>query len=186
MEIWKDIKGYEGKYKISSYGRVKSLHYGRVRILKLRKDKDGYYNIDLHISNDVKTFKVHRLVATHFIDNPNNLPQINHKDENKSNNKVNNLEWCSREYNMNYGTRNKRASEKMKGKYEGSKHLKARKIQCITTGKKFSTIKEAIDFYFLNYYTESSITMCCKGKRKSAGKHPITGEKLKWKYIDNK
>ena len=168
MEIWKDIKGYEGKYKISSYGRVKSLHYGRVKILKLRKDKDGYYNIDLHSNNDVKTFKVHRLVATHFIDNPNNLPQINHKDENKSNNNIDNLEWCNCKYNMNYGTRSKRAIDKCK-----------KKVRCITTGEEFDSIKEAAEKYDIR---GTYITANCKRRQKSAGKHPITGEKLIWDY----
>ena len=93
---------------------------------------------------------------------------------------MDNLEWCTREYNANYGTINKRISEKLKG----SKSPSARKVQCITTGKKFNCIKEAGEYYLLNSY--KNIITCCKGKKKSAGKHPVTGEKLIWKYIDDR
>ena len=184
-EVWKGIKGYEGKYQISSFGRVKSLKdkYGnyREKILKQKKDDLGYYRINLYKFYKSKTFLVHRLVAEAFIENPNNYKEVNHRDENPSNNKVDNLEWCTAEYNVNYGTRNKRVSEKMKGRYKGSNHPKARKVQCVTTGKKFSCIKEAAEYYSIN---RKCISDCCRGKQKSAGKHPITGEKLVWKYID--
>lgn len=110
-EEWKDIKGYEGIYQISNMGRVKSLSNGKYKkekIRKYRKDKDGYLQLNLHKNNVMTTFKVHRLVAEAFIPNPHNLPQVNHKDEDKTNNRVDNLEWCTVEYNNNYGTRNKR------------------------------------------------------------------------------
>ena len=168
MEIWKDITNYEGIYQISSCGRVRSLYYKKFKILKLRQDKYGYYQIDLHKNNNVRTFKVHRLVAEAFIHNPNNYPQVNHKDENKTNNKIDNLEWCTNYYNRNYGTRNKRASEKCK-----------KEVICITTGEIFNSIKEASVKYNVN---SSYITANCKGRQKSAGKHPITGEKLIWDY----
>ena len=171
-EEWRDIKGYEGLYQISNLGRIKSL-----------KDNHGKYREKILKPGNSKgkLFKIHRLVAIHFIENPNNYPEVNHKDENPINNHVNNLEWCTAEYNVNYGTRNKRASEKLKG----SKNPKARKVQCITTGKKFNTIREAGEYYGLSQsITDVNITKCCQGKVKSAGKHPITSEKLKWKYID--
>ena len=115
-EIWKDIKNYEGHYQVSNLSRVKSLNYnhtGKEKILKLNKDKDGYLQVTLCKNNIKKVYKVHRLVAQAFIPNPNNLPQINHKDENKTNNNVDNLEWCDRKYNQNYGTRTERVAEKL-------------------------------------------------------------------------
>ena len=197
-EEWRGIKGYEGRYQISSFGRVKSLkdRYGnyREKILKPSKNSQGYLYVILHKNSKVKSFRVHRLVALHFIENPNNYKEVNHKDENKENNKVDNLEWCAHYYNMNYGTRNKRLSEKLKGRElteehkknlsiscKGSKNPRARKVKCITTGKEFDTVKEAGEYYSIN---KSNITACCRGKRNYCGKHPVTGEKLKWKYID--
>ena len=184
-EIWRDIKGYEGKYQVSNLGRVKSLKdsHGnyREKILSGFPHKDGYLLVNLYKNSKKKPYYIHRLVALHFIDNSNNYKEINHKDENKTNNKVSNLEWCTRKYNNKYGTHNKRVSESNKGKYKGSKHPRARKVLCITTGKIFNCIKEAEEYYKVAY---QSISRCCRGKRNSAGKHPDTGEKLKWKYID--
>lgn len=126
MEVWKYIQGFEGKYMISNTGRVKSIpRNGTIkteRILKLQEDKDGYLYVRLHLGhmNKRKAFKVHRLVANVFLNNPLNLPQVNHIDENKKNNDVNNLEWCDNKYNMNYGTRGKLYSKMIrdeKGKF---------------------------------------------------------------------
>ena len=184
-EEWKDIKGYEGRYQVSNLGRVKSLNYNHTKkekILKLKPNRKGYFEVFLYKNGERRAFKVHRLVALHFIPNPNNYPQVNHKDENKQSNCVDNLEWCTNKYNMNYGTRSKRASESMKGKYEGSKNPQARKVQCVTTGKKFNCIKEASEYYYIKSF--NNITHCCQGKYKYCGKHPVTGEELKWKYID--
>lgn len=101
-EIWKKIKGYED-YEISNLGRVKSYKLNkRGNILTPAKYGIGYFHIVLN-NNGVKTLAVHRLVAQAFIPNPNNYSQINHKDENPSNNNVNNLEWCDAKYNNNYG-----------------------------------------------------------------------------------
>ena len=114
-EIWRPVVGYEGLYEVSSYGRVRSLdrYDGRNRFLKgriltLHTDKDGYLSAYLCSNSKVKGFLVHRLVAQAFIPNPDNLPIINHKDENPSNDNVDNLEWCTAKYNSNYGTRNDR------------------------------------------------------------------------------
>lgn len=121
-EIWKDIEGYNGLYQISNLGRVKSL--GRRgkgcsledRILKHNINRNGYHLVNLKDTNHVaKWFTVHRLVALHFIPNPDNLPTINHKDENPSNNCINNLEWCTTEYNNSYGTVIERQSNNKKG-----------------------------------------------------------------------
>ena len=107
-ENWKDIEGYEGIYQVSDRGRVKSLNYnhtGKEKILKTRKVKERYLHVCLWKDGEYKFCFVHRLVAQAFIPNPKNYPIINHKDENPSNNCVGNLEWCSSEYNNNYGTK---------------------------------------------------------------------------------
>lgn len=121
-EEWRDIVGYEGLYQVSNLGRVKSLerlvasprglieHIITERILSIKVHKFGYLEVSLHSKGKSKTYKVHRLVALSFIPNPNGLLEINHKDENKSNNIVDNLEWCTAKYNANYGNRNKKSS----------------------------------------------------------------------------
>ena len=103
MEIWKEIKGYEGLYEVSNQGNIRSLKTG-----KLRKPKNnfGYLRINLCKNNVVKFHMVHRLVAETFIENNDqNLTQVNHKNENKQDNRVENLEWCDAKYNNNYGTK---------------------------------------------------------------------------------
>lgn len=125
-EIWKDCKGYEGLYQVSNLGRVWNIKLQRY--LKGSYDKDGYIRVNLTAKNGkVKTERVHRLVALVFLDNPNNYPQVNHKDENKGNNCVDNLEWCDAKYNINYGTRNDRMAK-----------TQSRKIRCVD-----DSIKEA-------------------------------------------
>ena len=177
MEEWRDIKEYEGLYQVSNLGRFKSLpRYTRngsckqEKILKLAFDKDGYMLINLHKDGKRKSYRAHRLVAMHFLENPNNLPDINHKDENPSNNNVNNLEWCDKTYNNNYGTRNTRISN-------ANKDRCITPVICLTTNEIFKSVKEASNKYNIH---QSHICHCCKNQRKSAGKHPITGEKLKW------
>ena len=110
-EIWKDVVGYEGLYQVSNLGRVKSL-FRYKKILKQFEDNKGYLRVTLYKNNKSKSIKVHRLVATAFIPNPNNYDCINHKDENKTNNNVENLEFCSFYYNLMYGTRVQRISKK--------------------------------------------------------------------------
>ena len=179
MVIWKDIKGYEGKYQISNKGRVRSLDYKgtkKKKLLKASTNKEGYIKIRLYKNGKGKTYSVHRLVAEAFIPNPNNYPVVNHIDENKSNNRVENLEWCTHKYNNTYGTKIKRQSNSM----IGNKNPQATKVRCITTNEIFNTIKEASEKYNIN---RSNIGQCCENKRKSAGKHPITGEKLVWEYV---
>lgn len=115
-EVWKDVKGYEGLYQVSNLGRVRSLdhidtlgRHRKERILAGGLGSEGYLTIILCRDGKHKTHIIHRLVAQAFLDNSDNLPQVNHKDEDKTNNVVSNLEWCTAAYNMNYGTRNKRA-----------------------------------------------------------------------------
>ena len=155
-EIWKDIIDYTGLYQVSNFGRIKSLK--KEKIMKQRKDKDGYLLIDLHKNSKKKTFKVHRLVAQAFIPNPNNLLQINHIDEIKQNNSVNNLEWCSQKYNVNYGSCIKKSSEKHNKKI----------LKCDLNGnpiKQYNSITEASNE---NKCFISNISAVCRGKQKTA------------------
>ena len=113
-EIWKPIDGYDGRYEISNYGRVRSYAQDRKngKIKTGHPVRKGYMHILLYDSDgNSKWHPIHRLVAGAFLENPDNFEQVNHKDEDKTNNHVDNLEWCSNEYNINYGTRNKRAAE---------------------------------------------------------------------------
>ena len=185
-EIWKDIKGYEGLYQVSNLGKIKSLsrkifngknyYISKEKILKPAKDKDGYVQVLLYKNNRHKTYKVHRLVAMAFIPNPNNLPQINHKDENKQNNRAENLEWCTNKYNCNYGTWKEKVSKANKGKIglRGSNSPRANKVKCITTGETFNSLIEAEQKYNIKY---QNISACCRGKKKTAGGY-------RWEYID--
>ena len=109
QEIWKDVVGYEQFYQVSNNGRVrrKRDHYE----LSQQIGSGGYKQVALSKSGKSKQISVHRIVAKAFIKNEFNYPCVNHKDENKQNNNVENLEWCSYRYNINYGTRTSRANE---------------------------------------------------------------------------
>ena len=170
VEIWKDVKDYEGLYQVSNWGRVKSFKFGKERILKQFTNNDGYLQVHLCKNGKLKTFLVHRLVAEAFLDNPNNLPQVNHKDENPQNNNVENLEFCSAKYNTNFGTRNKRISDKnTNGK------LSKPVLQFTLDGqfvKEWPSVRQAEREGGFN---QSHITDCCKGKIK-------THKNFIWKY----
>lgn len=104
-EEWRPIKDYEGLYEVSNFGRVKSLCAGRWKSTMLRKPRptrNGYMAVMLKKSGKVRLITIHRLVAIAFLDNPDGLQEVNHKDEDKTNNHVDNLEWCTRKYNQNY------------------------------------------------------------------------------------
>lgn len=135
VEKWVNIAGFEDLYQVSNFGRVRSIthrqsyidtsgkQYNRLRkgsILKpapmTKKNGKGYLSVTLYRNGEKKTMSVHKLVAQHFIPNPNNLPQINHKDEDVLNNRVDNLEWCTCSYNINYGTANLRRSKTLSKK----------------------------------------------------------------------
>ena len=108
----KDIKGYEGLYAITSCGKVWS--YRNQCFRKPSIDKNGYYHILLWNKSSYKSVTLHRLVAEAYIPNPDNLPEVNHKNEDKAKNFMNNLEWCTRDYNINYGTQKERAANNRK------------------------------------------------------------------------
>ena len=104
-EIWKDIEGFEGYYQVSNMGRVKSLNYhrtGKEKILKGCDNGDSYLRVMLYKDGKGKKYRVNRLVAQAFIENPDNLPEVNHKDKVRTNNCVDNLEWCTTQYNIDY------------------------------------------------------------------------------------
>lgn len=125
----KDVKGYEGLYGITSCGRVWS--YRRKKFLKPCDSGNGYLYVGLHKDGEVKNMFIHRLVGEAYIENPNNLPEINHIDEIKSHNWINNLEWCDSTYNNNYGTRTEKAAKKL-----------SMKIKCVETNEVFDSLMD--------------------------------------------
>lgn len=188
-EIWKDVVGFENKYQVSNLGRVKKKqtikkHWlggdsiAKERILKPNKHREGYLYAQLIIDGKLIPIGIHRLVAMAFIPNPNDLPSINHKDENKENNCVDNLEWCDKEYNANYGTRNKKISHAKKGCKPSEKtieKLKKKIVQLDLEGnivKVWDSIKDAC---LEGGFNASGIGRCLKGK---LNKH----KGFKWKY----
>lgn len=160
-EIFKNIEGFEG-YQISNLGNVKSLNYnrtGKEQILKPTKDKDGYLYVSLCKQGKRKCYKIHRLVAQAFLDNPNNYPIINHRDENPLNNNVTNLEFCTPKYNCNYGSRNEKLSKQ---------------VLCVETGVIYPSLSEV---YRQLGFSQSNIYSACTGRYKQAyGFH--------WKYVE--
>ena len=179
MEVWKDIYfiengieyDYRGLYQVSSEGKIKSLNYnhtGKEKILKPQKTKDGYQFVSLYKNGKVKQFIVHRLIAHMFIpnDDQENKTQVNHIDENKENNSVENLEWCTREYNNNYGTRNERIGKTKSQKVIGYSLTSTKVIilQSTSQAEKFG-------------FNHGNISKCCNGKRKSHKGYI-------WKYLD--
>lgn len=169
-EEWRDITGFEGLYQVSNLGRVRSLpktgsggHNGI--ILSQNKDKDGYLLVHLYINRKRISCKVHRLVAKAFIPNPNNLAQINHKDEIKDNNCFTNLEWCSSSYNNSYG----------KGKIN---RANSKKVPILQLDMDDNIIREWDSSKEIEHslrFNHSNITNCCKGRYKSMYGY-------KWRY----
>lgn len=179
-EIWKDIKGFEGCYQISNYGRVKSLCRRRRKndkILKALLSSRDYLQINLHKNGEMFKYLIHRLVAEAFIPNPNNYPVVNHKDENKQNNCITNLEWCNTEYNNNYGTRIDKVSQNNSFAKIILQYSKENNFI-----KEWGNTRIAIignNFFgkdFNKFYTiKRAIQNCCIGERESA-------YGFKWKY----
>lgn len=187
-EEYKDVIGYEGLYQVSNKGNVKSLErkvwnsrgrgfYMTVpeRILKPIKTGSGYLQVDLSKDGKIKRHLIHRLVAEAFIPNTENLEQVNHIDEDKTNNCVENLEWCTREYNNNYGTRIRRIAEANTGNPKLSKaNTNNPKLSkpVISISKVSGLIVEYPSTQEASRQTgthQGSIVECCKGRQKSAG-----------------
>lgn len=171
MEEWRDIEGYEGLYQVSNEGRVKSLsktwtcgkgsvRYEKEKILKQHSIWCGYLRVCLSKDGENKWFLVHRLVANSFIPNPNGYAQVNHKNENKKENSVENLEWCSPAYNINYGTRTDRISKPIEAIDDND-----------VVVYKFKSLREARR----NGFADSNISSCINGKYKKA-------YGLRWRY----
>ena len=171
IEKWKPVEGFEGLYEVSSLGRVKSFWFGKERIMKPQKDKDGYLFVYLCRDGKRKFFRIHRLVAAAFLPNPEGFEQVNHKDEVKSNNCVENLEWCSAKYNMNYGTRMEKQVAAQSKAVEASKYPDFREI-CL----RFPSTMEAER----NGYGHGHVSCCCRGCYHYEGNNKYRG--LFWRF----
>ena len=156
-EVWKDVKGYEGLYQVSSLGRVRNVT--TTRILKQAKHHGGYMLVRLSKNGKAHTCTVHRLAAQSFISNPENKPQVNHIDENKTNNNVSNLEWVTSKENINHGTRTERQI------YTQRIIQKSRPVIC-SNGVIYRSTREASRLLGLD---NSSLNKVLKGKRKTVG-----------------
>lgn len=183
-EIWKDIKGFEGKYQVSNFGNVRSLNYrghGYEKNLTPKTNNNGY--IWYLLSKERKTYPMlsHRLVAEVFIENPNSLPEVNHKDENPKNNHVDNLEWCTRKYNAVYSMERhpkryencKRTNKEFKPRI--SKHYYRKINQLELSGEFVKQWDNQRQIYNETGFFPDSIRKCCEGKRKTAHGY-------KWEY----
>lgn len=175
-EVWKAVPGWEGLYEVSSLGRVRSLpRYARRRAGRnnnatyLYEGKEllpaitakGYLSVRLYYDGRQKDYPIHRLVASAFIPNPNNYPQVNHKNEVKTDNSVDNLEWCTNAYNRVYG----------KGKYRF-----AVPVKCIAPdGKEIIFLSQA-DAQKATGVPQANISACCRGLR-------LTGGGYKWLFL---
>jgi hypothetical protein len=164
-EVWKDIEGYDD-YQVSNHGRVKSLKYGKERIMTPHTINGGYLNVCLSKNSKINWYLIHRLVAEAFISNPYNLPYINHKDECKTNNHVDNLEWCTRQYNNTYGTGIQRMTEKLKGRNNTKKSKTI--YQYTLDGKFIKEFPSTMEVERQLGYSNGNISQCCLGKRKTA------------------
>ena len=185
MENWKDIKGYEGFYQVSDCGNVRSLErdvynprgtvirHMEEKILAPNLNRCGYQYVSFSLNGKIKSITVHRLVAEAFIPNPENKPQVNHLDEVKTNNVVENLEWCSAQENVNYGTRTARAIQNRRS-YKLGNAPSAKAVFCEELNKTFDCAKRAEEELGIR---GSSICNVCKGKQKTAGK-------LHWRYAN--
>lgn len=179
-EIWKDVVGYEGLYQVSNMGNVKSLNWrneGYAKNLWLKPHNKGYLQVELAKNGAKKCFVVHRLVAVAFLPNPYDYPQVNHKDENKRNNCVDNLEWCDASYNATYSLKRheKFYNGKRIAKRRNSSHSNQPIIQMTLDGKAVKTWKNSRLIFLETGMSDWSISECCRGKRKTAYGY-------KWRY----
>lgn len=162
IEIWKEI---DDRYSVSNLGRVKSNYANKERILKPTINMDGYLMVDLRHGEKRKGISVHRLVALAFIENPDpeNFKEVNHKDEDKTNNRIDNLEWCDTKYNCNYGTRNKRKGDNCKkpvcsvDKYGNVVHYNSRNEAAEIVGVDATSISKALSSKFVKNKTAAGM-----------------------------
>lgn len=170
MPNWKPINGYEGLYEVSDEGEVMSLKYyggSRRHLMKFTPDKDGYLQVGLYKDKKCKKRKVHRLVAEAYLPNPNNYDCINHKNENKTDNRAENIEWCSKAYNNAYGERVKTIPQKKKRPI----------VQKTLAGEPIKVWESASDAGRTKEYTQSGISLCLTGRNK-------TYKGFLWQYAD--
>lgn len=160
VEIWKDIKGYEGYYQVSNQGNVKTIKDSINKLRAFGSLPSGYKQVTLCKDGKCKSFLVHRLVAEAFIPNPDNLPIINHKDEDKTNNIVSNLEWCTYQYNTQYSL----------GRKIAQIDIRTGKVICIWDSTR--QIERELGFRHQNIVT------CCNGTFSTAYKY-------RWEYVTN-
>ena len=153
-EIWKPIKGYDGKYYVSNYGRIRSTYHASEKFLIPINSGRGYLQVALFKNHKSTKFLVHRLVAEYFVENPNGFYFVNHKDENKGNNHFSNLEWCDMAYNNAYGTR----MEKVR-----------KKVNQILDGVILATYNSISDAAIAVGKDTGSISRCCRGIYKTCG-----------------
>ena len=168
MEEWKDIQGYEGIYQVSSHGRVRN----GFKILKKQKHKQGYELIGLSKNGTTKTYLVHRLVAKTFIPNPNNKPEVNHIDGNKTNNKIENLEWSTRKENMNHAFNTGLA--KKPTNLNPPKKIRQINLETMEIVAEYNSLYEAYEKTGIQYKKISKVVV---GKRVKAGG-------FHWEYCD--
>ena len=169
-EVFLSVPGYDGLYEVSNLGNVKSLRSGK--LLKQANNREGYKLVCLTIKGKSRSFSVHRLVALAFIPNPENLPEINHKDETHDNNCADNLEWCTRKYNLNYGTYKERMSKTQKEAGTHNKSVSAYDKKTFKFVKSYDSITEAENELGIG---KNCISQCLRGKQKTAGGYI-------WKY----
>lgn len=174
-EKWHSIVGYEGLYEISNYGRVKSFCKKVPFIIRTTPNQDGRDQINLHRNGRFKSCVVHRLVAEAFLPNPGNLTDVNHKDENPMNNHVSNLEWCTHDYNMHYGTIKERVSTALKNHPNTSCPVAQYNLQgrLLRVWPSIREVKRA-----LNAGGWKGICNVCKGKAPSALGY-------QWRYVED-
>lgn len=184
---WKSYKGFS-RYKISDKGKIYDTKLDRY--VSRTPNEDGYLKVTLrNDKNERKGFSVHRLVALCFIKNLKNLPEVNHKDGIKSNCKYKNLEWCTHADNIQHTwdnglLKNDEALSKRMSAIaslcKGKKNHKSIPVLCITTKEKFESVNLATKVHKVS---NTQITKCCRNEVKSAGKHPVTGKPLKWRFL---
>lgn len=166
MEEWKPVVGFDGLYQVSNLGRVKSLNYnktGEERLMTPSVYSNGYLRVKLAKNKVRKLYLVHRLVAMAFIPNPYNLPCINHKDENPSNNCVENLEWCTQQYNLTYGTRIEKVTKKTRND-KRSKQI----AQYSLDGELVKVWPSSHEIERVLGFRHGNCTNCCRGYQKTA------------------